>query len=539
MGRASALGCRRSITCTAGSRAGWRWWPRSRSSSTRAGRTSPGCARPGRSCGRSRSARSRCRPGTSRSCWLLRAPRRTRMGGCCWRPWRGSRASRCACSRRRTGARPRVRRPCPPTRGWSTGFPTRGPCRAATPSSATPATGRWCARSPAACPWWRARTRGTWPRTRPGCAGPAPGFRCRAASRRRAASGWRCAACWATPRTRGAPRSCATGPSATTGPRSPPTSSSALCSGDAARGTVAGVSHRPSLWIDREDGRDPDAGPFSSARWRRQVLEAEERRRVPEEPEPPAGPPPAARRRLLPILAVAVAVTALALSAAALLDGGGDEADLLATDGGRLAPTQVGRVYESAAPGVVSVQSGPSSGTGFVVNRDGTLITNAHVVGESNTAQVSFGDSGRMVDADVLGTDVSSDLAVLRVDPGSVDRLRPLPLANSDRVRVGDAVVAVGNPFGLDRTATAGIVSAGGPEIPGPHRFPIHPLVPTDAPINPGNSGGPLLDARGRVIGVNTQIATGGTSSGNVGIGFAVPANTVRQVLPALVRGER
>jgi putative serine protease PepD len=139
----------------------------------------------------------------------------------------------------------------------------------------------------------------------------------------------------------------------------------------------------------------------------------------------------------------------------------------------------------------------------------------------------------------VLGTDVSSDIAVLRVDPGSVDSLRPLPLANSDRVRVGDGVVAVGNPFGLDRTATAGIVSAVGREIRAPDGFQIDHVIQTDAPINPGNSGGPLLDARGRVIGVNTQIATGGTSSGNVGIGFAVPANTVREVLPALVRGER
>jgi putative serine protease PepD len=298
------------------------------------------------------------------------------------------------------------------------------------------------------------------------------------------------------------------------------------------------VSRPPSLWIDREDGRDPDAGPFSSARWRRQSLEAEERRRVPSEPEPPEPPPPA-RRRLVPAIAVVLAVAALALSAIALLDGGPDEADLLATDGGRLAPTQAGRVYEAAAPGVVSVQAGPASGTGFVVNRDGTLITNAHVVAGADTAQVSFGDSGRMVDAEVLGTDVSSDLAVLRVDPASVDRLRPLPLANSDRVRVGDAVVAVGNPFGLDRTATAGIVSAVGREIRAPDGFQIDHVIQTDAPINPGNSGGPLLDARGRVIGVNTQIATGGTSRGNVGIGFAVPANTVRQVLPALIRGER
>jgi putative serine protease PepD len=295
---------------------------------------------------------------------------------------------------------------------------------------------------------------------------------------------------------------------------------------------------RPSLWIDREKGRDPNAGPFSSARWRRQVAEAGERRRVPSEPGPPEPPPAPGRRRLLPALAVLIAVAALTLSAFALLDGDDAEGPLLATDGGRLPQTQVGRVYEAAAPGVVSVQAGLASGTGFVVNRDGTLVTNAHVVADNDTAQVSFGDSGRMIDAEVLGTDVSSDLAVLRVDPGSVDRLRPLPLADSDRVRVGDGVVAVGNPFGLDRTATAGIVSAVGREIRAPDGFQIDHVIQTDAPINPGNSGGPLLDARGRVIGVNTQIATGG-SGGNVGIGFAVPSNTVREVLPELARGGR
>ena len=105
-------------------------------------------------------------------------------------------------------------------------------------------------------------------------------------------------------------------------------------------------------------------------------------------------------------------------------------------------------------------------------------------------------------------------------------------------MRVGDAVVAIGHPFGLDRTATAGIVSGVGREIQAPDGFQIDEVIQTDAPINPGNSGGPLLDARGRVVGVNTQIATGGAGGGNVGIGFAVPSNTVREVLPALSRGE-
>jgi S1-C subfamily serine protease len=314
-----------------------------------------------------------------------------------------------------------------------------------------------------------------------------------------------------------------------------------LSRGDATPPSVAPVTRPPSLWIDREGIRDPDAGPFSQARWRRQALEAEARWRAPEEAQPPEPPPGRSRGRgLVPALALAAALAALAISGVALL-GGDDspQAEVLpAAGGGRPAPTQIGRVYESASPGVVSVQVGSASGTGFVVRGDGTIVTNAHVVGEGETAQVRFGDSGETVPAEVLGTDPSSDLAVLRVDPGSTGALRPLPLADSDRVRVGDSVVAIGNPFGLDRTATAGIVSSLGREIQAPDGFQIDEVIQTDAPINPGNSGGPLLDARGRVIGVNTQIATGGASSGNVGIGFAVPANRVREVLPALSRGQ-
>ena len=122
-----------------------------------------------------------------------------------------------------------------------------------------------------------------------------------------------------------------------------------------------------------------------------------------------------------------------------------------------------------------------------------------------------FADKGELVDAEVLGSDRSSDIAVLRVDPGSVDRLDPLPLADSSKVRVGDAVVAIGHPFGLERTTTAGIVSGLEREIQAPDGFQIDEVIQTDAAINPGNSGGPLLDARGRVVGVNSQIATGGS----------------------------
>ncbi len=126
----------------------------------------------------------------------------------------------------------------------------------------------------------------------------------------------------------------------------------------------------------------------------------------------------------------------------------------------------------------------------------------------------------------------------MHVDPGAAGSLTALQLADSDTVRTGQLAVAIGSPFGLPQTATAGIVSGTGRHIEAPDGFQIDSVIQTDAPINPGNSGGPLLDANGRVIGVNSQIATGGTSQGNVGIGFAVPANTVSDVIPRLERGE-
>ncbi len=138
----------------------------------------------------------------------------------------------------------------------------------------------------------------------------------------------------------------------------------------------------------------------------------------------------------------------------------------------------------------------------------------------------------------MLGTDESVDLAVVKVDPGQAPKLRPLTLGDSDRVQVGDAAIAIGYPLGLDRTVTSGIVSGLGREIQAPNGFSIDKVIQTDAPINPGNSGGPLLDAKGRVIGVNSQIATAGGGSGNVGIGFAVPVNTVREVVPKLEAGQ-
>ncbi len=186
----------------------------------------------------------------------------------------------------------------------------------------------------------------------------------------------------------------------------------------------------------------------------------------------------------------------------------------------------------------VATGGGGATGSGFVIAGDGTIVTNDHVVENANAVKVRFDDSSQPVTARVVGSDPSSDLAVLKVDPGNAPALHPLTLADSGKVRVGDNAIAIGFPLGLDRTATAGIVSGLGRTIQAPNNFTIDNVIQTDAPINPGNSGGPLLDDRGRVIGINSQIATAG-SQGNVGIGFAVPSNTVRDVVPRIGQGQK
>ena len=185
-----------------------------------------------------------------------------------------------------------------------------------------------------------------------------------------------------------------------------------------------------------------------------------------------------------------------------------------------------------------SPQEGTATGSGFVVDDEGTIITNAHVVSGAESVSVSFTEEGEQVDAEVKGVDTSTDLAALQVDPADVEGgLDPIPLGDSSQAEVGDPVVAIGNPFGFTRTVTTGIVSALARQITAPDGFPIRNVIQTDASINPGNSGGPLLDGEGRVIGINSQIATGGTSQGSVGIGFAVPINTAKSLLPDLREG--
>jgi putative serine protease PepD len=258
-------------------------------------------------------------------------------------------------------------------------------------------------------------------------------------------------------------------------------------------------------------------------------------------PEPAAPPSRRRRRRALPATALAVLVTAGAATGYAV-GAGGDAptqgAARLPASGGTLAPTQINKIYARAGKAVVSVQTDRGSGTGFLIDRDGTVVTNAHVVGSAKQVRVRFDDDARPVGARVVGTDPSSDLAVLDVDASAAAGVTPLPLAESDSVQVGDAAIAIGFPLGLARTATAGIVSGLEREIQSPNGFRIDKVIQTDAPINPGNSGGPLLDARGRVIGVNSQIATAGAGGGSVGIGFAIPSDTVREIVPKLEAGQ-
>jgi putative serine protease PepD len=217
-------------------------------------------------------------------------------------------------------------------------------------------------------------------------------------------------------------------------------------------------------------------------------------------------------------------------------------------------PMSINDIYRASAPAVVHIettsrfqqssdffgspfgatQTQRALGSGFVIDKAGHIVTNYHVVRGASAIQVSFSNSERFK-AKVVGVDPSTDSAVLQVHVKS-RALKSLPLGNSDAVRVGDQVIAIGNPFGLDRSVTAGIVSAVQRRISAPNQLSISHVIQTDAALNHGNSGGPLLNARGEVIGVNAQIETGGQSQGNVGIGFAIPINTVRDVAAGLIK---
>jgi S1-C subfamily serine protease len=183
--------------------------------------------------------------------------------------------------------------------------------------------------------------------------------------------------------------------------------------------------------------------------------------------------------------------------------------------------------------GEPEAEGGTATGSGFVIDTEGHLLTNNHVVEGADRIQVKLGDSETAYEAELVGADPSMDLALLDVR-APADQLHPLRLGRSAEMEVGDPVVAIGNPFGLDRTVTSGIVSALQRQIEAPDGFSITDVIQTDAAINPGNSGGPLINVAGEVIGINSQIATGGGGGGNVGVGFAIPIDTVRAELDQL-----
>ena len=241
--------------------------------------------------------------------------------------------------------------------------------------------------------------------------------------------------------------------------------------------------------------------------------------------------------------AAAVGLVVVVLAIAGAFDG----TDRVVTQSPRAATTEVADqraadgtvsdIYAKTAPGVAFVDNGNGgSGSGFLMDAQGHVVTNEHVVDGGSDFTVRFGEDGDALQAKLVGADASSDLAVLEVDPDKVPaETAPLELASSSDLRSGDVAIAIGSPFGLEGSVTTGVISALDREIQSPNGFQIEGVLQTDAAINPGNSGGPLLDAEGRVIGVNSQIASSARQSS--GVGFAVPVDTVKDVVPQLIKG--
>lgn len=216
-------------------------------------------------------------------------------------------------------------------------------------------------------------------------------------------------------------------------------------------------------------------------------------------------------------------------------DGGGRIHEIYVQESPGVAFIQARIVEQQTSPfGMPQQKQGIATGSGVVLDKDGYILTNAHVVENARGVVVHF-KRGDFVPAKIIGRDLGDDLALLKVDP-SKTKLTPLPLGDSSKVEVGEPVVAIGNPLGLADTITAGIVSAKQRFIQAPNGFTINDVIQTDAAVNPGNSGGPLIDYDGKVVGINSQIATAPQGGGNgfIGIAFAIPINTAKQVIPQL-----
>jgi putative serine protease PepD len=240
-----------------------------------------------------------------------------------------------------------------------------------------------------------------------------------------------------------------------------------------------------------------------------------------------------------------VTTIAVALLLAAGVGGAVGAGVALQTDDDSAAPTteaptqpvaqtasSVAAVYQRVKDGVVEVEtSAGATGSGFVIDEEGHIVTNQHVVAGAESATVQFSD-GSEVDAEVVGADPSTDIAVLDVDRPS-SRLTPLSFAGDGSLQVGNAVIAIGSPFGLEGTLTTGVISALGRKIVSPNNFTIENAVQTDAALNRGNSGGPVLDTQGRVVGVAAQIRS--ETGGSVGIGYAIPGDTAERIARELI----
>ncbi len=271
------------------------------------------------------------------------------------------------------------------------------------------------------------------------------------------------------------------------------------------------------------------------------------------------------KRLLAPMFFAAIAGAAVAVVAVLALAGGAGgrsaaaptvRASSAAVQGGSstgsrrevsstaLTATQI---YQRDSAGVVAIKAvtseGEDEGTGIVLNEQGLILTNDHVIKGATSLTVDAGGSSKKTaSATIVGEEANQDLALIRVDPSGLG-LTPLTLASSSPVQVGDAVYAIGNPYGLEETLTRGIVSALGREISAPDGSPITGAIQTDAALNPGNSGGPLLNEQGQVIGVNSQIAsdaarTEGSQPGSTGVGFAISSNTVAAAVKKIEAGE-
>jgi putative serine protease PepD len=259
------------------------------------------------------------------------------------------------------------------------------------------------------------------------------------------------------------------------------------------------------------------------------------------------------RRRTLSTAAVAVAAVGLGVGGAATYAGLAPDSQTVVrqvtvTGAEQAAETtglSVSEIYKNTYKGVVEItvtqngqptpfggqQNQQALGSGFVIDDQGHIVTNQHVVDGATSIKVRLWD-GKTYDATLVGSDASTDLAVIKVDaPSSV--LEPLTFGDSNTVQVGDAVVAIGSPFGLENTVTSGIVSALHRQMTSPNNFSIDDSIQTDAAINHGNSGGPLLNPSGQVIGVNAQIES--DSGGNDGVGFAIPSSTVQSIVSELI----